>query len=142
MHQINLKMKLTIAIFSEGPESSSKHTRMSDNKVAEEEMDESILNNDDEELSTYTIKQATSHLDPAAGMSTDTSAQESTSATASGKKLSVGSLTHSFMHSINMGSNDVFIAPKKIHNTTTTGVADRAPELQERGRGGWAPKGV
>ena len=103
-------------------------------------MDKSILDNDDEELSTYTSKQATPHLDPAAGTSTDTSAQESASATASGKKLSVGSLTHSFMHSINMGSNDFFIAPTKIHNTTTTGVADRAPELQERGRGGGLPR--
>ena len=85
-------------------------------------MDERILDNDDEELSTYTSssritsKQATTQLDPAAGTSTDTAAQESASATASGKELSVGSLTQSFMQSINMGSNDVFIAPKK---TTT-----------------------
>ena len=142
MHQINLKMKLIIVIFSEGLESSSKHTRMSDNKAAEDEMDESILDNDDEELSTFTNKQTTPHLDPAAGTSTDTTAQESASATASGQILSVGSLSHSFMHSINMGSNDVFTAPKKIQNTTTTGVADRVPELQDRGRGGWAPKGV
>ena len=40
-------MKLTFVIFSEGPESSSKHTRMSDHK--EDEMDESILDNDDED---------------------------------------------------------------------------------------------
>ena len=53
-------MKLTIVIFSEGPESSSKHTRMSDHK--EDEMDESILDNDDEELSTFTNKQTTPHL--------------------------------------------------------------------------------
>ena len=39
-----------------------------------------------------------------------------------------------------MGSNDVFIAPKKIHNTTTIGVADRAPELQERKRGDGLPR--
>ena len=116
-------MKLTIVIFSEGPESSSKHTRMSDHKV--DEMDESILDNDDEELSTFTIKQTTPHLDPVAGTSSDTTAQESASATAGGKTVSVGSLSHSFMHSINMGSNDVFTAPKNIHNTTTTGVGRR-----------------
>ena len=44
------------------------------------------------------------------------------------------------MHSINMGSNDVFIPSKKNHNTTATGVADKAPELQERGRGAGLPR--
>ena len=74
MHRINLKMKLTIGIFSEGPESSSKHTRMSDHK--EDEMDESILDNNDEELSTFTSKQTTPHLGPVAGTSSDTTTQE------------------------------------------------------------------
>ena len=54
--------------------------------------------------------------------------------------MSVGSLTHSFMHSINMGTNDVFIPPKKNHNTTATGVAEKAPELQDRGRGAGLPR--
>ena len=88
MHLINLKMKLTIVIFSEGPESSSKHTRMSDHK--EDEMDESILDNDDEELPTFTNSQTTSHLGPEAGTSSDTSTQESASATTGGKTVSVG----------------------------------------------------
>ena len=134
MHLINLKIKLTIVTFSEGPESSSKHTRMSDYK--EDEMDESILDNNDEELPTFASKLTTSE----AGTSSDTTTQESASATAGGKTVSVGSLSHSFMHSINMGSNDVFTAPKKIQNTTTTGVADRVPELQDRGRGGGLPR--
>ena len=69
MHLINLKIKLTIVIFSEGPESSSKHTRMSDHK--EDEMDESILDNDDEELPTFASKQTTSHLGPEAGLEQD-----------------------------------------------------------------------
>ena len=131
-------MKLTIVIFSEGPESSSKHTRMSNHK--EDEMDESILDNDDEELPTFTNSQTTSHLGPEAGTSSDTSTQESASATTGGKTVSVGALSHSFMHSINMGSNDVFTAPKNIHNTTTTGAGDRVPEPQDCRRGGGLPR--
>ena len=73
-------MKLTIVIVSEGPESSCKHTRMSDHK--EDEMDESILDNDDEKLPTFASKQTTSHLGPDAGSSSDTSTQGSASASA------------------------------------------------------------
>ena len=61
-------MKLTIVIFSEGPESSSKHTRMRDHK--EDEMDESILDNDNEELPTFDSSQTTSQAGPSSDTST------------------------------------------------------------------------
>ena len=87
------------------------------NKVAEEEMDESLLDEVDDDMSTgsnadtgeNTGREKSAAMAPTAPISKES---------AGGRSGLVASLSNSFMQNVTVGSNDVFTAPINCANTT------------------------
>ena len=135
-----LSRTLTIVIVSEDPESELKAGKMSttSNKAAEEEMDESILDEVDDDMSTG------SNADTGENTGQENSAAVALPAPSSKESARdrsgwVASLSHSFMQNVTVGSNDEFTAPTNRANTTNPPISRRATEQQEL-RGGRLPR--
>ena len=94
-----------------------------------ETMDDSILDNDDEEMSMSTSTTALTSQPsiPVPAATSKESAGEGPS--------SVSSLSRSFMASVTVGSNEVFSAPKLHANDTTQPTPPKKPDPLEPGGG-------
>ena len=124
--------------FSEDPESEITSTST---KGAEEEMDKSLLDEVDDDMSTGSNANAvtgdnTGREKPATMAPTAPTTKES----AGERSGSVASLSQRFMANVTVGSNDVFTAPKNHANTTIPPNSHKAAEKQDL-RGG-ATKGI
>ena len=125
-------------IFSEDPESEMNSTS---NKVAEEEMDESLLDEVDDDMSTGSNANAVTNENTGREKPATTAPTAPTTKESAGERSgSVASLSQRFMANVTVGSNDVFTAPKNHANTTIPPNSHKAAEKQDL-RGG-ATKGI
>ena len=108
--QIKLKIRLTLVTFLGGMESNpaAVSTAETSKDKMEEEMDESLLDESEEEL----IARMAASANPAAGL---TSNKPKESCHSDG---SVGNLSVSFMKNVVVGSNEVFTAPNSKSSLT------------------------
>ena len=129
--QLKLKIRRTLVTFSAGMESSQavlNAAETSKNKM-EEEMDESLLDESEEEL----IARMAASTKPAASL-TGNRPKESCHSDGS-----VGNLSASFMKNVMVGSSEVFTAPNS--KSCLTNLPSKGAQGQDRGkqRGGGAP---
>ena len=99
------------------------------NQKEREAIDDSILDNDDEEMSMSTGTTALTSQ-PSTPLPTAPSKES-----AGEGPSSVSSLSRSFMTSVTVGSNEVFSAPKLHANDTTQPTPPKKPEPLELGGG-------
>ena len=125
--QIKLKIRLTLVTFLGGMESipAAVNTAETGKDKMEEEMDESLLDESEEEL----IARMAASAKPAAGLASNKPKESCHS------DGSVGNLSVSFMKNVAVGSNKVF----SLTNPLSKGV--QGPD-QGKQRGGGTPKGV
>ena len=108
-------------IFSEDPESemTSTSTKETEVDMAEEEMNESLLDEVDDVMSTGSNDNAVTSENSVREMpATTVPAAPTTKESAGERSGSVASLSQRFMANVTVGSNDVFTAPTNHANTT------------------------
>ena len=111
------------------------------NKVAEEEMDESLLDEVDDDMSTGSNANAVTNENTGREKPATTAPTAPTTKESAGERSgSVASLSQRFMVNVTVGSNDVFTAPTNHANTTIQPNLRMAAEKQDL-RGG-ATKGI
>ena len=124
--------------FSEDPESEMTSTST---KGAEEEMDESLLDDIDDDMSIGSNANAVTGENSAREKPATTAPTAPTTKESAGERSgSVASLSQRFMDNDTVGSNDVFTAPTNHANTTIPPRSHKAAEKQDL-RGG-ATKGI
>ena len=121
--------------FSEDPESEMTSTST---KRAEEEMDESLLDEVDDDMSTGSNANAVTNENTGREKPATTAPTAPTTKESAGERSgSVASLSQRFMVNVTVGSNDVFTAPTNHANTTIQPNSRMAAEKQDlRGGGG------
>ena len=125
--------------FSEDPESEMTSTST---KGAEEEMDESLVDEVDDNMSTGSNTNAVTGKNTGREKPATTAPTAPTTKESAGERSgSVASLSQRFMVNVTVGSNDVFTAPTNHANTTNPPISRVAAEKQELGRGG-VDKGI
>ena len=129
-----LKIKLTLVTFLGVMESNLTAVDRAETgrDKMEEEMDESLLDESEEEL----VAKAAATVNPSAGPNSNKPKESYQS------EGSVGSLATSFMKNVVVGSNEVFTVPKFNSNLTNSFSKGSKGLDQDKLRGGGTPKGV
>ena len=120
--------------------STSTSTKGAEEEMAEEEMDESLLDEVDDNMSIGSNANAVTGENSVREMpATTVPAAPTTTESAGERSGSVASLSQRFMANVTVGSNDVFTAPTNHANTTIPPRSRKAAEKQDL-RGGGLPR--
>ena len=122
--QIKLKIRLTLVTFLGGMESNpaAVNTAETGKDKMEEEMDESLLDESEEEL----IARTAASVNPVAGLNSNKPKESCHS------EGSVGNLSISFMKNVVVGSNEVFTAPNS--NSSLTNPLSKGIQGSDQGK--------
>ena len=122
-------------ISTKDPESEMTSTST---KGAEEEMDESLLDDIDDDMSIGSNANAVTGENSAREKPATTAPTAPTTKESAGERSgSVASLSQRFMDNVTVGSNDVFTAPTNHANTTIPPNSRMAAEKQDLRGGGY-----
>ena len=132
-HQQKLKIRLTLVTFLGGMESNpaTVDTLETGRDKMEEEMDESLLDESEEEL----VAKTTASINPSAGLNNNKPKESCHS------EGSEGNLSINFMKNVMVGSNEVFTAPNSNSNLTNPLSKGSKGLNQDKLRGGGDSQG-
>ena len=130
--KLNIKLTLVTSLGRMESNPAAVDTAETGRDKMEEEMDESLLDESEEEL----VAKAAASVNPSAGLNNNKPKESCHS------EGSVGNLSISFMKNVVVGSNEVFTVPNPNSNLTNPLSKGSKGSDQDKLRGGGTPEGV